>query len=80
MELKTTTDCVNKANKLLEEAKSINNRDMHAKWWDKKVELFKTIQNALESGAFNLDARYELHGAKYILKEGERIAGQYLNK
>ena len=46
-------------------------------WWDKKVELFWTIQDALESGRFVGEAYDELWEAKHILNEAESVAGRY---
>lgn len=79
MKLTTTSQCVAMAKQLLKDAKSVNNKQDHATWWDKKVELFWTIQDALESGRSVGEAYDELWQAKHILNEAESIAGRYAN-
>ncbi|QZA68943.1 hypothetical protein 010DV004_272 [Bacillus phage 010DV004] len=79
MMLETTTQCFEAAVQLLKEAESVTNEREHAAWWDKKVDVFLVIQNALESGAFKGEAYDELWDAKYVLNEAENVAGRYAN-
>lgn len=74
---KTTTDVLRAAEGLLRAAKLVSCRDEHATWWDVKVLVLRTANEALESGAFTGDARNELLEAKHIIDKAEVHAGAY---
>ncbi|QZA69506.1 hypothetical protein 035JT004_276 [Bacillus phage 035JT004] len=79
MKLKTTTQCVDAAKGLLKDAESVTNKREHAAWWDRKVDLYWIIQDALETGGFIGEAYDELWQAKHILNKAESVAGRYAN-
>lgn len=79
MELKTTTQCVDAARQLLEEAGAVTNQREHAAWWDKKVDVLWAVNDALESGKFIGEAYDELWQAKHMLNRAESVAGRYVN-
>lgn len=79
MKLKTTTQCVDAAKGLLKDAESITNKRDHIVWWDRKVDLYWIIQDALETGGFVGEAYDELREAKHLIDRAERIAGRYAN-
>jgi hypothetical protein len=73
----TTTDILNEALQLQEEAKQVRNERAHAKWWDKKVDLLHIINDLFETGAFTGEAYEELWSAKHTLYRAEAYAGKY---
>ncbi|QIA28660.1 hypothetical protein [Phage f2b1] len=75
--MKTTTDVLQAANNLMESAGQVTNRDQHAAWWDKKVDVYLAINSALESGAFTGEAHAELKQAQHIISKAELKAAQY---
>jgi hypothetical protein len=77
MKIETTTDCIEAAKELQEEAKKVTNAKEHATWWDKKVDVLRIINNAFETGYFTGDAYNELWEAKHIIGHAEAIAGHY---
>lgn len=74
---KTTTELVNAALDLKMEAKNVKNAEEHAAWWDRKVDVYRAINEALESGGFVGEAYDELHYAKHLLATAEAYAGEY---
>jgi hypothetical protein len=70
-------DTVKAAEELYNEAKQVYNRDQHAKWWDKKVELLLIINLAFETGFWIGDNYDKLWSAKNTLFRAESIAGNY---
>jgi|GraSoiStandDraft_51_1057287.scaffolds.fasta_scaffold598197_2 hypothetical protein len=70
-------DTVKAAVELQEEAKMVYNRDQHAKWWDKKVELLLIINSAFETGFWIGENYDKLWSAKNIIFRAESIAGNY---
>jgi hypothetical protein len=74
--IQTTTDAIRAAEELMEEAKQVSNRDQHAKWWDKKVDVLQVINNAFETGYFTGEAYDELWQAKHIIGKAETVAGK----
>jgi len=75
--MKTTTDVLQAANNLMENAKKVTNREEHAAWWDKKVDVYLAVNSALESGAFTGEAYAELKQAQHIISKAELQAAQY---
>ena len=77
-EVKTIDDTVTAAIALHEEAKTVSNEREHATWWDKKVELLRIINSALETGYWAGSPNYDkLWSAKNTLFRAEDIAGNY---
>lgn len=83
--VKTTTDCIKKAEAILARAAQVKSKEDHGKVWDEKADLLNKINDSLASGAFNGEALDELRSAKNILYKAESKAGQqaqktYMNK
>ena len=70
-------DTMEAAESLQNEARMVLNRDQHATWWDKKVELLNIINGALETGYWIGDNYNKLWAAKNILFRAESLAGNY---
>ena len=75
LEIQTTTDCVKKAEEIVEEAKTVSTKEEHAKVWDKKVEVLRIVNGCLNTGGFEGKAYEELWKAKHLLYRAEEIAG-----
>jgi hypothetical protein len=74
---KTTTDLMQAAHKLEDEATNVTNQAEHGNWWNRKVALLHIVNGSLESGAFTGEAYSELWEAKHSLSRGEKKAGKY---
>jgi hypothetical protein len=77
MTYKTTTDVLKAAQKLERESKEVTNKQEHATWWDKKVDLLNFINDRFQTGAFTGIAYEELWSAKHSLYRAEAYAGRY---
>ena len=75
--METTTDIMNEAFRLKEEAKRVTNNKEHGAWWDKKVDLLHMINDCFETGGFEGEAYEELWTAKNTLFSAEAYAGRY---
>jgi hypothetical protein len=75
--IETTTDCLYVAEELKKEAEKVTSRFEHITWWDKKVDVLRTINGAFETGYFTGAAYDELWMAKHIISEAELIAGKW---
>lgn len=78
--MKTTTDLMQAALQLKEEAKHVSNEREHAAWWDRKVEVYLLVNEALESGAFTGEAYDELWQANNAIYSGEAYASRYVRE
>ncbi|QDP42802.1 hypothetical protein HWC53_gp060 [Bacillus phage vB_BmeM-Goe8] len=76
---RTTTELLEAAKKLKEAAKLVQDATQHRIWWDKKVDVLRAVNGALESGAFTGDAYAELKEARYIIGYAEAKAGGYFS-
>jgi len=74
---KTTTELLEAAKQLKEAAKEVQDATQHRLWWDKKVDVLRAVNSALETGYFTGDAYAELTQAKYIISNAEATAGGY---
>lgn len=79
-ELKTTTDCLDRAKYILSQADKIETQEDHIEIWDNKADLLKQVNEALESGAFQDEALHELRDAKTLLYLAEEKAGEQAAK
>lgn len=77
MRYETSNQIIAAAEQLKKEAKSISNREEHAAWWDRKVEVLSAITNSLETGGLSEEARNDLHYAGNLIYTAEAIAGRY---
>jgi hypothetical protein len=73
----TSEQVIEAAQQLKERARRVTNRQEHASFWDRKVDLYNEINSSLESGGLSEQARADLFQAKSILAAAEAIAGRY---
>ena len=72
---KTTTDILEASKDVLAQAEKVTTREEHVSVWDRKVDVLRALNSAIETGYFTGEAYSELRQAQTNLYKAEDVAG-----